>query len=93
MELSHHISRQICMDEEVYKDLTSRLVLRIIEVQAEPEKPWISSKEAMSILNIKDERTLSKYCQNGSIRVATISGKHSLYHRDSILNFIEENAQ
>ena len=62
---SYRVSRQICMDEEVYKDFTSRLVLRIIEAQTEPEKPWISSKEAMSLLGIKDERTLSKYCQGG----------------------------
>lgn len=93
MDSPHRISRQICMDEEVYKDLTSRLVLRIIETQTKPEKPWVSSKEAMNLLNIKDERTLSKYCEDGGIRVASISGKHSLYHRDSILSFIEQRAQ
>lgn len=78
------------MDEEVYKDLTQRLVDRIIQAQPKPEQPWISSKEAMSLLGIKDERTLSKYCERSSIRVASLSGKHNLYHRASILTFIEE---
>lgn len=76
----------ICLESEALKVLIKQLAYELTnEVY-----PWVDEKEAMGILKIKSKTTLQKYREEGSIESRKISGKHILYRRQSILDFIEK---
>lgn len=79
------------MDEEVYYDLKEGLLLRLKMMNQVNDDPWVSADEAMKILNISSQTTLKKFCDQDWIRVSKITEKLVLYHRPSILDFIEKH--
>lgn len=80
------------MDEEVYYDLKEGLLKRIKTLNHVEHDPWITDEEAMKLLKISSQTTLKKFADQRKIRVSRITEKIVLYYRQSILDFLEENA-
>jgi hypothetical protein len=87
------ISRQICMDEEVYYDLKEGLLIRLKSMNQIDHDPWITTEEAMNLLRISSKTTLKKLSDQGQIRVSKMTEKIVLYYRQSLLDFIENNVK
>ena len=80
-------------DEDTFFRLVEEIEKRIeAKRQPEPEE-WISEAQAMAMLHIKSKTTLWKLRMNGSLIYSTISSKHFLYSRSSILELINEKKQ
>lgn len=82
----------ICLESEAFHTLVDRVVARLEENQAKPDK-WISDEEAMQLLRIKSTTTLQKYRDEGRIRYSQPSRKVILYDRESVLAFLEKHAK
>jgi hypothetical protein len=83
----------ICLESKAFKALISEVTKQIKEEQHIAESPWINEQEAMRLLRISSKTTFKKYKDEGDIIVSTPSNKHLLYHRDSILEFIEKKVK
>lgn len=81
----------ICLDAAVFKLMFNDLVDKIRKLNSVDADPWISSADAMKILKISSPTTLKKFCDEGLIRSSSLTPKLVLYHRDSILAFIEKS--
>lgn len=83
----------ICLESEAFYALIDEVVQRL--GGADPKEPdqWISDEEAMKLLRISSRTTLQKYRDEGKIRYSQISRKVILYDRNSILEFLDRNAQ
>jgi len=84
----------ICLQEEAFYSLIEEVVER---VQSQfPDKvldKWISGDEAMNMLRITSKTTLSALRNNGKIRYSQPQKKMILYDRDSINEFLNDNAK
>lgn len=84
----------VCLESEAFYALIEEVVDRLKGSQADqPQYKWISDEEAMQLLRISSRTTLQKYRDEGSIRFSQPSKKVILYDRDSILEFLEQNAK
>lgn len=82
----------ICLEDGAFYKLIDEVVSRIKEQLIEPQK-WIAPDEAMKLLNVSSKTTMQKYRDEGKVRYSQSDRKNILYDRDSILNFLEKNAQ
>lgn len=82
----------ICLQTEAFYSLIDEVVDRLMEQKQEKPK-WISGEEAMEILTITSKTTLQKLRDEGKIRFSQPLKKLILYDRESILIYLEENAQ
>lgn len=83
----------IQVDKEVFFELVEETVQRIMSQQSIQEDKWITGDEAMSLMRIKSKSTLQKFRDEGRIRYTQPDRKYILYDRDSIMEFLENNAQ
>jgi len=83
----------ICLEEKAFYALIEKVVERILEKKAEIKEKWISIEQAMKLLNIKSRTTLQKLRDEGKIRFSQPQKKVILYDRDSIQQYIEDNAK
>ena len=83
----------IQVDKEVFFDLVEETVQRIMSQQSIKEDKWITGEEAMELMRIKSKSTLQKFRDEGRIRYTQPDRKYILYDRDSIMEFLERNAQ
>lgn len=83
----------ICLETEAFYDLIDKVVERLESQSLDIENKWVDTEEAMSLLGIKSKTTLQKYRDNGDIRFTQPRKKLILYDRESILDFLEGNAQ
>ncbi len=83
----------ICLETEAFYTLIDKVVERLEAQSPGIENKWIDTEEAMSLLGIKSKTTLQKYRDNGDIRFTQPRKKVILYDRESILEFLEGNAQ
>jgi hypothetical protein len=84
----------ICIKTAAFYALIDKVVEYIdVKHQLPKEAKWIDIDEAMEILHVTSRTTLQEYRDTGKIAFAAISKKHILYDRDSILDFINSNAQ
>lgn len=81
----------ICLDAAVFRMMFNDLVDKIRKLNSVDHDPWISSAEAMNMLRISSPTTLKKFCDEGLIRSSALTPKLVLYHRESILAFIEKS--
>ena len=87
------VSRQICMDEQIYYDLKEGLLNRLKTINQINDNPWVNVHVALSLLSITSQTTLKKFCDQGHIRVSKITEKITLYERQSILDFLESKVK
>lgn len=83
----------ICMDSRAFYAMFTELVDKIKNFNAVQQDPWISTEEAMRLLRITSKTTLRKFCDEGLISFSPLTPKLVLYNYESILGFIEKNAQ
>ena len=88
-----NIGRQICMDEQVYYDLLNGVVTRLKAINMVANDPWITADEAMRILKISPQTTLKKFADQKQFKVSKVTEKIVLYHRPTLLQFIERKVQ
>lgn len=83
----------ICFESEAFYAVINEVVNRIIENQQQTFDKWIDDTEAMHLLRISSKTTLQKFRDEGKIRFSQPTRKIILYDRDSILEFINNNAK
>lgn len=54
---------------------------------------WISTNEAMNLLQIKSKTTMQQLRTEGKVRYSQPQHKIILYDRDSIIDYIEKHAR
>lgn len=67
--------------------------LTVPDSSTPPQDEWIDLEEVMRMLKIRSKTTIQKLRDTGKIRYSKLGPKQILYHRPSILAFIENNAK
>ncbi|MCF8325784.1 MAG: helix-turn-helix domain-containing protein [Leadbetterella sp.] len=83
----------ICLEEPAFYSLVEQVVARLKETHNETHQKWVSDDQAMVLLNIKSKTTLQKLRDEGKIRFSQPQKKIILYDRDSIDDYLEQNAR
>ena len=83
----------ICLEDKAFYALIEQVVDRLRENHKEEKEKWLSDQQAMQLLNIKSKTTLQKLRDEGKIRFTQPHKKIILYDRDSINNYLEQNAR
>jgi hypothetical protein len=83
----------ICLEEPAFYSLVEQVVARLKETHNETPQKWVSDDQAMVLLNIKSKTTLQKLRDEGKIRFSQPQKKIILYDRDSIDDYLEQNAR
>ncbi|MCW3128261.1 MAG: DNA-binding protein [Bacteroidetes bacterium] len=84
----------ICIKTSAFYALIDEVVAHIDAKHGLPKvNKWIDIEEAMAMLKITSRTTLQEYRDAGDIGFSRLSHKVILYDRDSILDFLERNAQ
>ena len=84
----------ICLKTPAFYALIDEVIAHIDSKHGLPkENKWIGIDEAMDMLKISSRTTLQEYRDSGEIEFSKLSHKVILYNRDSILDFLNRNAQ
>lgn len=83
----------VLLEENEFLEKVEQLLTRLLAARLVREDKWISDKEAMHLLRIKSKTTLQQYRDQGKVRFSQPQKKIILYDRQSILDFLEENAR
>lgn len=83
----------ICLESAAFHKLVDTLVGYVKEKHLIREDTWITSDEAMRLLNISSKTTLQTLRDMGKIRFTHPMHKVLLYDRQSILNYLESHAK
>lgn len=83
----------ICLESEAFYQLVEKVVARIKEQHSIIHDKWIDGETAMSLLGIKSKTTLQNMRDTGKIRFTQPKKKIILYDRDSIMDYLDRNAQ
>ncbi len=83
----------ICLDTPAFRKIVDTLVEYVKEKHLQKEDIWISSDEAMRLLNISSKTTLQSLRDTGQIRFTHPMHKVVLYDRKSILEYLESHAK
>jgi hypothetical protein len=76
------------------EDLRIELLKMMEEMMQKPAtKIWVSTEEAMGLLNIKSKTTLLELRQNGEIEYSQPMKKIILYRYDSLLAYLEKHSR
>jgi hypothetical protein len=79
----------ICFEEEAFYQLIETVIKR---VQKPTEDTWVQPHEAMRLLNIK-KSALAELRYKGKIRYSQPQKKVIVYHRQSLLEYLEKSAR
>ena len=85
-------AKLICIKDELFYQMIDTIVQRLSQHTNTPAKKWVNQAEAMTLLNIKSRTTLQKYRDEGRIRFSQPHKTIILYDRDSINEYLEDNA-
>lgn len=83
----------ICLETQAFYALVEEVVNRIREKESIQQDKWINTEDAMALLQIKSKTTLQKLRDEGQIRFSQPQKKIILYDRDSLLAYLDKNAQ
>ena len=83
----------ICLEEAAFYTLIEEVVQRLKEKAGEDKEKWISDEQAMKLLNVKSKTTLQKLRDEGKVRFSQPQKKIILYDRQSIAEYLEQNAR
>jgi len=81
----------ICLESSAFYELIEAVVNRMILENPEREK-WIGKECTKELLGIKSDTTLTRLRNTGKIRFSRVMNKIILYDRDSIEEYLNENA-
>ncbi|MEM9857788.1 MAG: helix-turn-helix domain-containing protein, partial [Bacteroidota bacterium] len=83
----------ICLEEEAFYKLVNSVVDRMKREHGDNHWKWVNDIEAMRLLNITSKTTLQEYRNSGKIRYSQPRKRIILYDRDSLNEFLEQNAK
>ena len=84
----------ICLSSQAFQELIEAVLDRIDEKFNLPKQSkWVDTAEAMDILKIKSKTTLQELRATGKIRYSQPQHKIILYDRNSLIDYLEENAR
>lgn len=83
----------ICLQTEAFYALIDEVVQRLSEKKSIKPEKWVTTDEAMRLLNIKAKSTLQIMRDEGKIRFTHPQKKIILYDRDSINEYLEKHAR
>lgn len=83
----------ICLETEAFYTLVEEVVQRVGGKEKAEKKKWIGQDDAMAELGIKSKTTMQKLRDEGKIRFSQPQKKIILYDRDSIMEYLDQNAQ
>ena len=84
----------ICIKTSAFYALLNEVIAHIDEKYHLPKQSnWVDGETAMSLLNITSRTTLQNIRDDGKIRFSKTSPKNIMYDRESIIKYIEDNAQ
>lgn len=83
----------ICLEDKAFYTLIEEVVARIKSKQKDHQDKWISAEEAMNLMKVKSKTTLQNLRDTGKIRYSQPQKKNIVYDRDSILEYLEDNAK
>ncbi|WP_339697254.1 helix-turn-helix domain-containing protein [uncultured Roseivirga sp.] len=83
----------ICLEEKAFYALVERVVDHLKQTHSVERDKWISADDALKLLDVKSKTTLQRMRDDGRIRFSQPQKKIILYDRDSIIEYLEENAQ
>ena len=83
----------ICLEDAAFYSLIEQVVARLKDQHGHTVDKWISDEQAMQLLNIKSKTTLQKLRDEGKIRFSQPQKKIILYDRNSINEYLENNAK
>lgn len=82
----------ICLHDAAFYALVDEVVERLKITHNQQLNKWVGGDEAMRLLNIKSKTTLQNLRDEGKIRFSQPQKKVILYDRDSINNYLDNNA-
>ena len=82
----------ITMEEQSFYELIDKVLEEVEQKFGKKEPEWLQEKEAMQLLGIRSKTTLQKLRDTSAIRYTQPRHKIILYHRVSLLNYLEEHA-
>lgn len=83
----------ICIEDEAFYKLISKVVEQLKIIHPVSEAKWVNTEEAMHLLNIKSKTSLQNLRDEGKIRFTQPQKKLIMYDRESINNYLENNAR
>jgi len=83
----------ICLEDKAFYALIEQVVENLKEKNSIGHNKWISADDALKLLDVKSKTTLQRMRDEGRIRFSQPQKKIILYDRDSIIEYLEENAQ
>lgn len=83
----------ICLEEPAFYALIEQVIERLKPKEGNNQDKWINGDQAMIMLNVKSKTTVQKLRDEGKIRYSQPQKKIILYDRDSILEYLDQNAQ
>ena len=83
----------IQIEKEDFYSLIEEVVNRIREKNDVRHDKWVDASKAMSLLQVSSRTTLQRFRNEGLIKYSQPTKKIILYDRDSIEQFIEDNAK
>lgn len=82
----------ISIEEQSFYELIDKVLAEMQEKFGQKESEWLSEQEAMNLLNIRSKTTLQKLRDTDAIRFTQPRRKIILYHRPSLLDYLEQHA-
>lgn len=82
----------ICFQEKAFYEILDHVYERFMQKEKRTEFKWIAPDEAMNLLNVKKTK-LQELRTQGRIRYTQPDRKIILYDRDSINQYLEDNAK
>jgi len=82
----------ICLQSEALYKLVDDVVEKMME-QRQEQPEWLSGDETMELLKITSRTTLQKLKNEGHIKFSQPMKKLVLYHRQSILDYLEKHSK
>jgi len=83
----------ICLEDQAFYALIEEVYTRLKATTDKPQNKWLTTSQAMHLLNIKSKTSLLNIRQNGKIRYTQPQTKIILYDRDSIEEYLNKYAQ
>ena len=82
----------ICLEEKAFYELFDKVVAYIGDKHQVQPARWIDGDEAMNLLKISSKTTLQKLRDTGKIRFSRPQPRIILYDRESINDYLNDNA-
>jgi excisionase family DNA binding protein len=83
----------IIFEDRAFWALLEEVINHFKEQQLLKAEKWLTTQEAMKLLNVKSKTTLQKLRDEGKIRFSQPEKKIILYDRSSLEDYLDKNAK